>query len=177
MTAMFAPSFDLHLVLACIASCAVLAAAVTDLVAITIPNRLTLPLLVLAPLVHGFAAGPGALGLSLLAAALCGLVPALAFARGGLGGGDVKLFAALGALLGCELGLRIELGALCLAALYASFVLVHRGQLFRTLISGVRLFSKELPSAAIAQSETCMRLGPAIAAATLLTLWLGDVVP
>ena len=161
----------------CIASCVAVAAAVTDLASSTIPNRLTLPVLLLAPLVHGFAAGPGALAASLLAALLCGLVPWLVFLRGGIGGGDVKLFAALGSLLGCDTGLRVELGSLTCAALYAGFALAFRGQLLRTLGRSLRLLSTLPPSAASDSSDSSLRLGPAIALATLFTLWLGELVP
>jgi prepilin peptidase CpaA len=172
----FAPMTTIELVFACVASLVTVIAALTDFHSRAIPNRLTLPLLCVAPLAHGFVAGPGALGLSLLGAVLAGLVPVFAFARGGLGGGDVKLFAALGALLGVELGLRIELMSLLFAALYASFMLTWRGELLGTLFRSARLaFGMQLTAATPASAE--LRLGPAIAAATLLSLWLGALLP
>ncbi len=89
-----------------------LAAAAFDLRTREIPNRLTLSVLVVAPLwhltqgllAHGPWVGLKSLGLSFLGILVCGVFPALSFARREMGGGDVKLFAALGALCGPRLG-------------------------------------------------------------------------
>lgn len=89
-----------------------LSAAVTDLRTRKIPNRLTLSALALGPflhLAHGVYAGAWTLGLkwfglSLLGIVVCGFFPSMSFARGEMGGGDVKLFAALGALCGPLVG-------------------------------------------------------------------------
>jgi prepilin peptidase CpaA len=94
-------------------------AALADGTTGTVPNRLTLSVLVGAPLVHAFLSGPGGLGLSLFGALACGAVPLLLFTRGGVGGGDVKLFASLGAIVGAQLGLHIELVSLFVALPYA----------------------------------------------------------
>jgi prepilin peptidase CpaA len=115
-----------------VACCVCCAAAFTDLRRSVIPNPLTLPLLALAPLVHFTLGGPGALGLALLGIVACGAVPMLAFRRGGMGGGDVKLLAALGGLLGAERGLAVELVALCIAALQATWLLIRHGKLARS---------------------------------------------
>jgi len=57
----------------------------------------------------------------------CGAVPLLLFRLKALGGGDVKLLATLGALLGPTLGLELSFGAFVVAALYwpARFVLAR----------------------------------------------------
>ncbi len=89
-----------------------LAAAVFDLRTRELPNRLTLGALVLGPslhfihglMLHGPAIGLKWLGLSLLGIVVCGFFPALSFARREMGGGDVKLFAALGGLCGPWIG-------------------------------------------------------------------------
>src|SRR5689334_15346698 len=101
---------QLPLVLACAAT---LAAAGTDSRTGRIPNWLTLPLLP-AGLALGFVeAGLLGLGSAALGCVLCFAVPfgLLHFSRGkAIGGGDVKLFAGLGALLGPGAGLQVELG-------------------------------------------------------------------
>jgi prepilin peptidase CpaA len=93
-----------------------------------IPNWLTLGALGIAPLAHAGAAAArtGSLRVifvsvlsSLVGAALCGALPWVLFAKGALGGGDVKLFAAMGALAGPFVGFRAELIAFILGAVYA----------------------------------------------------------
>ncbi len=150
------------------------AAAITDLRNGTIPNRLTVPPLLLAPLAHGFVAGPGALGGSLLGLVVCGAVPALLFARGAMGGGDLKLFAALGAVAGAGVGLEIQLGSLLLAAVYALGRLAWQGRLLRTLANSIWLLLNAcIPAARRREIRpelmTSLRLGGAILAASILT--------
>lgn len=70
---------------------ALLAAALHDVVARTIPNRLSLGIALLGMCLH---AGVGDLGVALAAAALVFLLTALAWWFRALGGGDVKLLAA-----------------------------------------------------------------------------------
>lgn len=123
---------------------AAIVAAFTDARTGRIPNWLTLPLLGVGPLVAAFHGGLSALLFSVLGALVCGLVPLLLFARNAMGGGDVKLFAALGGLLGWDLGLEVQFFSFCAVA----FVLLARmawdGRLFATLknvvIAGGHLF-------------------------------------
>jgi prepilin peptidase CpaA len=169
---------NLDLALACVSSVVVFLAALIDLRRSVIPNLLTLPLIGVAPLVHGFLSGPGALGAALLGACACGVVPLFAFVRGGLGGGDLKLFVALGALLGSELGLRAELCALLLAAVQAAFVLAWRGTLLTTLLAALRgAWRKPAAQGAALERAGCLRLGPSIALATWLVVWTGALAP
>ncbi len=89
-----------------------LVACVTDVRSQRIPNALTFPALAVGLLAH--AGAPSGLGLT---ASLIGAVVGLAvflpfFALGGMGGGDVKLMAALGAWIGA--------GPILWTALYGS---------------------------------------------------------
>jgi prepilin peptidase CpaA len=166
---------------ACFTYCALVAAlvaAVFDARTGRIPNLVSLPPLVAAPLVHALVSGPGALGGSLLGALLCGAVPTFVFARGGMGGGDVKLFAALGALLGVSTGLEIELGSLWLAALCVCARLAWHGRLLATFSSALTLLWRrvtrraQLASAPAPELQARFRLGAAIGGATAaVTLW------
>ena len=119
----------------CLALVTAAIAAVSDSLTGRIPNWLTLPAILLALIGHGISLGFGAALWSVGAALLCALVPYLMFRLGSMGGGDVKLFAALGALTSTDLrlGLEIELGAFLFASVLSLLVLAWRGELPRTL--------------------------------------------
>ena len=110
-------------------------AALSDWQRGEIPNWLTLPALLLAPLAYGLAFGIEYALHSLAAAFLAGLVPYLLFRRGAMGGGDVKLLGALGAVLGFDLllGVEVQLAAFLVAMVVASSALAWKGALFATL--------------------------------------------
>lgn len=112
-----------------------IAAAVTDWRRGKIPNWLTLPPLFVAPLGYGLALGAEPALRSVWAAALSGFVPYLLFRRGVMGGGDVKLLAALGAMTGFDLvgGIEIQLIAVAAAMLIAFAALAWEGSLLRTI--------------------------------------------
>ena len=113
-------------------------AAFTDARKEIIPNWLTLPALVVAPLfwlVVDFYWGGVR---SLLGLALCGAVPYFLFRLGAFAGGDVKLLAAIGAVVGGDyggvgLGIEALLFTTMAAALYALVRLAWEGKLLRTL--------------------------------------------
>jgi len=116
--------------------CAVLIAAVaafTDWRTGHIPNWLTLPAIVIAPIGLGLGYGLQAFLESAGGIVICGLVPYLMFRKGAMAGGDVKLFAAVGALTGVFVGIEAQFLAMIVAAVYALGVLAWRGKLFRTL--------------------------------------------
>jgi prepilin peptidase CpaA len=119
-----------------------LVAAVTDVKTGRIPNQLTLPVLALAPPAHvalalyagatlGAALWQGAL--SLAGVLLCAVVPLLMWRFNAIGGGDVKLFAALGALALPSLGFEAQLYVLLAASLLAPVKLVYEGKLLGAL--------------------------------------------
>ena len=91
----------------------------TDLKERVVPNWLTLPAMVLGlggGLVHQGWAGLGGAGLGLLAGGLIFLLP---FFLGAMGGGDVKLLAAVGALGGPFFVLKVALYACLLGGVLA----------------------------------------------------------
>lgn len=140
-----------------------------------IPNWLTLPALVFAPLLYGLAFGIEHSLHSCGAALLAGLVPYFLFRRNAMGGGDVKLFASLGAIMGFDLlaGLEIQLLAFAFATLAAGAVLAWRGRLLVTLGSAVAaglkpLLPSRLHRARCAELSTPIRMGGSILAATSL---------
>lgn len=149
-------------------------AAVTDTRRGLIPNWLTLPTLALAPLAQLATSGPRAASAALLGALGCALVPLLMFGLRAMGGGDVKLFAALGALCGASLGLELQLISYVIAALAALSVAAWRGRLLAILVSAARLLwpprrTRDTTALAAAPERlTDVRLGASIFAAVLL---------
>ena len=159
--------------LAC--ACAVaLAAAWTDAKTGRMPNALTLPAIPLGLLFGGLNGGWWGVGSSALGALLCVCVPVFLFysSRGGaIGGGDVKLFGALGALLGPSAGLEVELASLVLLAVFALVVLTWRGMLWEMLrrtfwIAVNWALPKERRRNVEPEQMVMMRMGPAICVAT-----------
>lgn len=158
-------------------------AAVVDWKTGEIPNALTFGALGLAPLGHAVfgyrEAGPtGAVygvAFSFAGLLLCGLVPFVLFRLGGGGGGDVKLLAALGAILAPMMGIEAELYAFVAAALYAPARLAWEGKLLRTLANSARLLvnpflpkdrRREIP----AEMMSPLRFGPAAFVGTLIVV-------
>jgi prepilin peptidase CpaA len=163
----------------------VLVASVTDLRDGRIPNWLTFPTMLAGLLGNAILRGFAGASESLIGIVLCTLVPGIVyqFSRGqGIGGGDIKLFAALGALLGPMQGLEVELSAFLLLGLFAMFRLAFLGQLGRTLKRSIfvaaGLFIKSLRER-VALTEapmTTLRMGPAIAAAVVTVLALPQIL-
>jgi prepilin peptidase CpaA len=162
-----------------------LIASASDLRTGLIPNWLTFPTLIVAPLMGAAFDGTRGLVGSLLGIVICGLVPLVFHRLGAMGGGDVKLFAALGALGGPGLGLEIELLALSCAFFWGLAVLTFRGDLLRSLATSGRLavnvFVPENRRRPIAPEQlTSLRIGAAIFAGTLLAVmdraWFGGLL-
>src|SRR5262249_53378060 len=99
-----------------------LLAAVTDVWKFKVPNVLTMPLLLSGLVYHGVVGGGGALTCSAFGV-LFGFGVLFAFyLMGGMGGGDVKLMAALGAWLGMPLIVYVFLVSALAAGLYALLI-------------------------------------------------------
>jgi len=91
-----------------------------------IPNALTVSAFVLA-IVLRVPAGPGAIGAGLLGASICFGLALVLFLLGGLGGGDVKMLTAAGALLGPgRLGTALLVMALVGGVMGVAQILKHR---------------------------------------------------
>jgi prepilin peptidase CpaA len=151
------------------------AAAITDWRTGRIPNWLTLPPLMAAPAAHFLFSGVAGLAQSVLAIIVCGLAPYLLFRKNAIGGGDVKLLAALGAVAGIDVGLEGQLFGFAVAAIYAVARLAWErklGALLRN--SAYLLFNTFVPRRrrrAIEPSTlTSVRLGGAILVGTCLAI-------
>jgi prepilin peptidase CpaA len=161
-------------------------AALSDFRKGEIPNVLTLPAILIAPILHivrfTVAKEPLATGLyeaayALGGAALCSLVPLLLFRQSAIGGGDVKLFVALGALLQPAFGVEAQMYGFFAGAILAPARLAYEGKLLSTIKNalsiGANLFLPKARQRAIdATTLSWFRLGPAIFLGVLLTAYL-----
>jgi prepilin peptidase CpaA len=148
-----------------------------------LPNRLTLLGLAAAIVGHlvqgawtGGVGGAAEQALGAVGGALgCALVPLFMHRMGAMGGGDVKLFAALGAALHPVAGLEAQTYAFLAAMLLAPAKLAWEGRLLVTAGNTVALLTNPLrtPSARRpmpAAMLTWFRLGPSIFLGTFATL-------
>jgi prepilin peptidase CpaA len=131
-------------------------------------------------LVYGAVIGGPKLGLmeggaALLGVLLCSIAPGLMYWKGAMGGGDLKLFAALGALCQPLLGIEAEMYSFVAAAVLAPARLAYDGQLGRVLGNSLALLTnplrarerrREVPP----EMMSWFRLGPAIFLGMIATL-------
>lgn len=108
----------------------------------------------------------------------CSLVPALFYWLGAMGGGDLKLFAAVGLCVGPLTGMDIQLGSYLLSLLFLPLYLARQGRLRTTLRQSWLLFrnlfvKRDQRVLLSAQELTSVRFAPAILAAALLVSALG----
>ena len=156
-------------------------AAYYDLRTGHIPNWVTFGPLAVAPIGHfvlGFVltssarSGAEAAGFSILGALACALVPIFLYRANAIGGGDVKLMAAVGAICRPMVGVEAEFYAFLAAAIFAPARLAWEGKLLRTLGNTLALVANPfLPKARrreiAPEAMTSLRFGPAIFAGAL----------
>jgi prepilin peptidase CpaA len=156
-----------------------------------IPNWLTLPALFLAPIAHAIylssLGAPREVALtegaySIAGAMATAFVPFILYRQSAIGGGDLKLLAALGALLKPGIGIEAEMYAFLLASLIAPARLAYEGKLLRTLKNAgtitLNFFrSKEKKKPVEAEAMSWFRLGPAIFIGTGVAAFLHWVSP
>lgn len=151
-----------------------------------IPNWITLAPLGAAPIAHfavtaaahrPMSEAAQAAGFSVLGALVCVIVPYFLWKAGGMGGGDVKLLAAVGAMCRPSAGIEAEFYAVLVAAVIACGVLAWEGKLLRVLGNTASIvINPFLPESKkrklVPEMLTWTRFGPAIFAGTAITALL-----
>lgn len=140
-----------------------------------IPNWVTLGPLFIAPIAHAgtqiFAATLSAAAeialTSVVGALVCAIVPLVLYRAGAIGGGDVKLLAALGAICRPLVGIEIQFYSFLAAALIACAHLAYEGKLMRVLGNTLTIalnpfLPKERRRKLTPEMMTSVRFGPAI---------------
>jgi prepilin peptidase CpaA len=163
----------------------VVVAVLSDVTTRRIPNLVTLGGLAVGLATHGatgfveggFFGGLRGIGFALLGAVACGLVPFFAWKKGEMGGGDVKLLAAIGALVGPTIGFDVEARtfAFSLVVLFPYRLIRHRA--LGVALRNVRIGIVNLVRARAAREPYVtgpklppVILGPAIGIAFAVTL-------
>lgn len=160
------------LVLACTA-----VAAVTDARSGKIYNWLTFPMLAAGPVFGFLDGGLGGLIESFVGIFFCGLAPYLAWRARQMAGGDVKLFAALGGLLGPFLGIEGQFYGMLVAAVAAIGLVVKEGKLLQTFgnlffMVANPLLPKDRRRRITRDMQTSLRMGPFILVGSVVAIVL-----
>lgn len=147
-----------------------------------IKNTLTLPTIALGLLLHFLSSGWSGLSFGLLGLAAGFGLMIIPFAFGQMGGGDVKLMAALGSLLGAYAILNVFLYTTLAGGFLAmGFAVYHRRGLhtFRQawqITKGLLIFQSVSHTESEGEQAVSIPYGLAIAVGTLIYLMLGNIV-
>lgn len=152
-------------------------AAYTDVKAGSIPNWLTYPLFAVGPAIFWFQFGVNGVWDSALGILVCGLVPLMMWRSGGMGGGEVKLLAGLGALTGFLAGIEIEFYAMAAGAIGGLVILARRRRLIPALANLFfmimnRLLPRKWRRDVTKELKHEVRIGPYILAGTVVAVAL-----
>ncbi|OWV84203.1 hypothetical protein ATY78_05715 [Rhizobium sp. R635] len=149
-----------------------------------IPNAVTYPCLLTGFMLAAISSGSAGIGLAFAGLLAAGLIFIIAFAAGSCGGGDVKLMAALGAILGLWPAIDVMLASLMVGGVIAVFSMARRVD-WSALLRAVGLFALLLPagfrSAASVlkprETDHTVRFGVAAALGLLWCLFIPDFTP
>ena len=150
--------------------------AVTDLWRGKIYNAVTYPAMALGVVLSIWQHGASGIYFALGGFAV-GFFPAFVlFALGGMGGGDVKLLGAIGAIAGAVAATETLILAFLVGGLFALGKLAWHGKLFSTLGRTLRAIAGTLwpglgPGKAPEEGRLEVRFGVAICVALVATLW------
>lgn len=159
--------------------CAVLGAAF-DVKSRRIPNKLTGPALAFGLLLHGVLDGWHGFLTALAAGLICGVLFLVFYIAGGMGAGDVKLIAAVGAIAGLPNTSYLLILTAIVGGIMGVGLAVLRGRLKETLFN-VGTLTKHHGQAGLTphtelnvRNDATLRLpyGLAIAAGSVVTLYL-----
>jgi len=168
------PAFETIVPQACAVSVAAIAAIVDHRTG-KIPNWLTLPMLVLGAGYWGAVHGVMGFAESVGGMLVCGVPALVVYKAAGMPGGDLKLFATVGAWVLPTMGLEVELFALLAASAVGVFMLFRRGRLLSTLLDTLyaplnRFLPKAKRRAPTPEPTEQIRIGPFVLFGTLVAI-------
>jgi len=114
-------------------------AAATDISRLKIYNLLTLPLIATGLIYNSVVDGTAGIGSSLAGLFVAGGILLLPYLLGGMGAGDVKLMAGVGAWLGMPLALYVLAASLMVAGVYAAIVVIRNAGGVRPVLLSLQL--------------------------------------
>lgn len=123
------PQNTLYLALAVVVA---MVAAVWDIRTRRIPNWLTLSTILAGLAMHGVVGGARDMSIALVAALVGGGIFAIFFIAGGMGGGDVKLMAAIAAIVGFQSLFQIMVLTAIMGGVFAICLALAHGRLKQT---------------------------------------------
>ncbi|MBN2527233.1 MAG: prepilin peptidase [Deltaproteobacteria bacterium] len=139
-----------------------------------IPNWITLPSMMIGLGIGWASNGIMGLGLSVLSALATAMVPLILFRYNAMGGGDVKLFAAIGALMGFDLSLQVLMASFCVGAIFGIGIWIVKGELGAHLkLVGRKLMPLRRRTSGrteLSVTHTCIRFAPAMLTGCILTV-------
>lgn len=146
-------------------------ACVTDLKSFRIANSITFPLAVSGIVFQAIVYGLAGLQNSILGLMFGGLVLMLLYLIGGMGAGDVKLLAAVGAWLGIPAIVYVFIVAATVSSVYSFSLLIAQGRLTsavttvrvvvqQLVVVGRHLGSEERVESVVKQADSRKRLVP-----------------
>ncbi len=163
----------------------VIAAAVSDIRSRSIPNWLTLGGIVASLALNTYFSGLGGLKLAAVGLGVAAVIFLPLFALRFLGGGDVKLMAAIGGMAGYENLIAIFIIDAIFGGVVALILVIVRGRLKKTirnmgqmiasLFKGKAPYKENEELEAGGEKSLGMPRAVTIAAATLIVLWLSRV--
>ncbi len=165
-----------------IAGLLVLLAVYSDIRRRKIPNCLTLPAIALGFLVNFLGNSWNGLIFALFGLLVGAGLLTLPYLFGGMGGGDVKLLAALGAILGSYAAVNIFLyatlvgGAIAVVVAIANKSFVDMLKKVWLLLKCIFLFRAPLTGAGLFKRSLAIPYGLAIASGTYLYLFAGKII-
>jgi len=137
---------------------AVATAVVTDVRAFKIHNVVTFPLIVTGVAYHGVVGGWEGLWLSVAGMCVGAVIPLLMFLCGGMGAGDVKLMAGIGAWLGGWAATAIFATGSIVAGAYAVWLVVRHGRWHETANNFRHIFRRAKAAHAAPSPEKDLQL-------------------
>lgn len=147
------------------------AAAVYDYRTRRIPNYITLPALLIGLVLNTYQSGFKGLEESLLGLLLGGLLLLVPFVLGGMGAGDVKLLAVVGALNGSHFVIFTFIYGAIAGGVMALLVLLLRGR--TTAVLNNLVLTLLVPGQSLVKSNLGIPYGIAIFIGTVITWYVG----